>query len=480
MTMMTAKTLTAGAVAGVLVLASAGTAVAAAPAWWPTGQDTYISTSTATPGASISILALYDDYVSACIPASGGDLPYRVLEYLDGSGAVLGAAVPSGLGFPDDDTIVSDYILPAGIDATTPIVGDVRLSCAHTDSTSSETLATLPLTLTTSVSPLYEFNDQWTWIAEPALEANATVTVRAMGFEPGESVTVAGELSSTPLATATADNAGAIIADFTMPSDWAATDETQLWALGASSHRYLGIWVHDAGVAPSISDMVTIGGPGAGQAFEYGMVSANLAGYTPNAQVLVALHAPLATASLPVVLGTVTADSSGNAVLKMALPEGISGAFELWAGEKSGGSGWLLSTPLEIVPIPDSAALALSASSVDERGDLEVTGAGYQPGESVELSLHSDPVVLRTVMASSTGTFQATVTLPSGVNGSHTIWATGQQSGLILRSPLSIRAAALAATGAESGPLLIISGLLLMSGLAAVGMVARRNRVAQL
>src|SRR5690606_530225 len=82
----------------------------------------------------------------------------------------------------------------------------------------------------------------------------------------------------------------------------------------------------------------------------------------------------------------------------------------------------------------------LGADTVNANSTLEVSGSGYLPDESVELSLHSDPIVLDTITADATGSFQTTVTLPSAVSGSHTVWATGQESGLILRSALTIQA----------------------------------------
>ncbi|QKW23323.1 hypothetical protein HUT16_33340 [Kitasatospora sp. NA04385] len=57
---------------------------------------------------------------------------------------------------------------------------------------------------------------------------------------------------------------------------------------------------------------------------------------------------------------------------------------------------------------------------------VAVTGGGYQPGGTIELTLFSTPVALGTATADGSGTFKATVKLPADTApGTHTIQAVG-------------------------------------------------------
>ncbi|GAA2090714.1 hypothetical protein GCM10009759_14500 [Kitasatospora saccharophila] len=59
-------------------------------------------------------------------------------------------------------------------------------------------------------------------------------------------------------------------------------------------------------------------------------------------------------------------------------------------------------------------------------GGVTVTGGGYQPGGTIELTLHSTPVALGKATADGSGSFTTTVTLPADTTpGTHTIQATG-------------------------------------------------------
>jgi hypothetical protein len=57
---------------------------------------------------------------------------------------------------------------------------------------------------------------------------------------------------------------------------------------------------------------------------------------------------------------------------------------------------------------------------------VTVSGSGFVPNELIDLTLHTETVLLKTVQADSSGAFSTTVTLPTGVTGSHTIVATGR------------------------------------------------------
>lgn len=80
------------------------------------------------------------------------------------------------------------------------------------------------------------------------------------------------------------------------------------------------------------------------------------------------------------------------------------------------------SEPVSTGPLTAPAAVdGASAGDV-----IEVSGAGYAPGGSVDITLESDPVLLKTVRTDATGAFVTTVTIPAGISaGVHTLKATG-------------------------------------------------------
>ncbi|MGW4803303.1 hypothetical protein [Kitasatospora sp. NPDC004272] len=86
-------------------------------------------------------------------------------------------------------------------------------------------------------------------------------------------------------------------------------------------------------------------------------------------------------------------------------------------------------------------------------GSITITGGGYQPGGTVELTLHSTPVVLGQVTADGSGSFTTTVTLPAGTAaGTHTIQATGPDArGGTRVDSLTVEVAAADNGGGNSG-----------------------------
>jgi hypothetical protein len=58
-------------------------------------------------------------------------------------------------------------------------------------------------------------------------------------------------------------------------------------------------------------------------------------------------------------------------------------------------------------------------------GKFTITGNGFQPFSTAVLAIYSTPVVLGSAIVKADGTFSATVTLPDGYIGSHTVLASG-------------------------------------------------------
>ncbi|MDJ0348630.1 hypothetical protein [Cryobacterium sp. PH29-G1] len=69
--------------------------------------------------------------------------------------------------------------------------------------------------------------------------------------------------------------------------------------------------------------------------------------------------------------------------------------------------------------------LAGVPSRVDAGAQLDVIASGFAPGAPVTFGIYSTPLLLATASADAGGTARATVTIPSGFTGQHTLVATG-------------------------------------------------------
>jgi uncharacterized repeat protein (TIGR02543 family) len=119
--------------------------------------------------------------------------------------------------------------------------------------------------------------------------------------------------------------------------------------------------------------------------------------------------------------------------------------------------------------------ITLSAGTVVSGGTILVTGSGFTPGASLDIVLHSTPVTLATVIASGSGAFSATVTIPAGTPaGAHSI-AVG-----LVTLPLTVTdpARALGATGADATNEFVDGGELLLAGMLLLGFALWRRRTA--
>ena len=99
-------------------------------------------------------------------------------------------------------------------------------------------------------------------------------------------------------------------------------------------------------------------------------------------------------------------------------------------------------TALRPAATPAAATVSTNASSVAQGGSIEVSGAGYAPGEKVGFVLHSDPIVLGEATADAAGAVSATLTVPvSAPVGDHQLIATGALSQRSASTALAITAA---------------------------------------
>lgn len=78
-------------------------------------------------------------------------------------------------------------------------------------------------------------------------------------------------------------------------------------------------------------------------------------------------------------------------------------------------------------PVSTGPLTAPAAEDGVSAGDvIEVSGSGYAPGGSVDITIESDPILLKTIRTDAAGAFVTTVTIPAGIPaGVHTLKATG-------------------------------------------------------
>jgi hypothetical protein len=127
-------------------------------------------------------------------------------------------------------------------------------------------------------------------------------------------------------------------------------------------------------------------------------------------------------------------------------------------------------------PTP-SPAITLSTRSVAAGDTLTVSGEGFSPDETVQIELQSDPVVLATIDADESGTFQTSVTVPRDTSpGPHDIVATGAISDEEVRVRITVLPAGdIASTGAA--PLNGLLAFVVLAIMLGLGIVLIRRRM---
>ncbi|TQN38096.1 hypothetical protein FHU33_4781 [Blastococcus colisei] len=165
----------------------------------------------------------------------------------------------------------------------------------------------------------------------------------------------------------------------------------------------------------------------------------------------------------------------------------------------SEGNGGIHAAPVATGKIPFPATVpasngpmtpaAGSSGKVEAGKTMTVTGTGYAPGSTVTLLIYSEPQVLTTVVADSSGNFTATVTVPAGLApGEHTLVASGYDTNGDQRFTTLAVTVSAAGTATVTGPKLAATGadvtLPAIGGLAVLGLgtglivVARRRSAA--
>lgn len=112
-------------------------------------------------------------------------------------------------------------------------------------------------------------------------------------------------------------------------------------------------------------------------------------------------------------------------------------------------------------------------------------GSGFRANEDLEVTLHSDPIVLGYPTADANGNFAFSARIPAGVPaGQHTVIVRGLESGVTASASISVLPVGsastgvrdLASTGVTVGFAMAASGIALFIGLGAVLFARRYQR----
>lgn len=251
-----------------------------------------------------------------------------------------------------------DFTMPLPVGQSGPVSGDLTMTCTPTGGGSPQSV-TFPLTVsTTPPATPYHSPTAWTWFPNATEDA---AVVNALGFEPGENVTVAmvnadlydssGSFSGAVASvTATADGEGAVTTEVPVLPAWGEDDILELM-IASPSTGYLLL----SGQGEPINGEPALGLSANEGAFPGSAVAVSASGFEAGETVQIALHSPSAPA---VPIGTITANGSGavNGIAYIPSSQPV-GSYRLWAGAKSIGY-LLLNAPLEITAVPATDRLS--------------------------------------------------------------------------------------------------------------------------
>jgi hypothetical protein len=115
----------------------------------------------------------------------------------------------------------------------------------------------------------------------------------------------------------------------------------------------------------------------------------------------------------------------------------------------------------------DAVQTSVGSSQASPGDQVDVTASGLQPGENVQVNLHSTPRLLTTAQADSNGNVHVTVNIPEEAeHGQHHIEILGEQSGSH-KTPISLIPAAPASSSGDT-PWAVIATVTAL-GIAVVG-----------
>lgn len=104
-------------------------------------------------------------------------------------------------------------------------------------------------------------------------------------------------------------------------------------------------------------------------------------------------------------------------------------------------------------PYSSCVSIAVSDQNPPEGGTDGVTGSGWTPGDTVNLTLHTATYSLGSATVAADGTFSTTVDLPDGVTGNHTVVGTDPATGDTASADITIGGSGTGDTSGSSGGL---------------------------
>ncbi|TAM91032.1 MAG: hypothetical protein EPN43_04870 [Jatrophihabitans sp.] len=126
-----------------------------------------------------------------------------------------------------------------------------------------------------------------------------------------------------------------------------------------------------------------------------------------------------------------------------------------------------VATTAGAAPYTNQMTVGVSNSSPSPGQSITVSGTGATPNGQVSIDFHSTVVHLATVTANVDGAYTATVTIPTGQCGAHTIVATDVTTGNTASTAVTLPACT-ASTGTGTGGGLSATGVA-VAGIGAVG-----------
>ncbi|WP_430867379.1 leucine-rich repeat protein [Demequina aurantiaca] len=152
---------------------------------------------------------------------------------------------------------------------------------------------------------------------------------------------------------------------------------------------------------------------------------------------------------------TTTQDAAwGSAATAPTDPTWTGHAFTGWFDAATGGTEWDFATDTVDANITLYAQYTANVPTVTAPATVTpgvafvVSGTGFDPSEALTVELHSDPVILATILADATGAFSTTVTVPTDTAvGAHQIVVTG--ASVTASTDVTVQAV-LATTGADN------------------------------
>jgi hypothetical protein len=134
--------------------------------------------------------------------------------------------------------------------------------------------------------------------------------------------------------------------------------------------------------------------------------------------------------------GSPTVNDGGSFSLSFSVPNVQPGQYGMLA--KGGASGFTATAAFTVNE--GSAALSFSAPQAAPGASLTITGAGFQPGETVQFWFNG--AVVGAAAADTRGHAAVTVVVPTLAAGPFDVTATGQSSAVTVTSPYTVLAAA--------------------------------------